>query len=42
MKTYIREMVEHETKDIIIATSEIDEGKTKRWIIAWKFIELPK
>lgn len=38
MMTYLREMLYDNEKDIIIASSEINEGNTKRWIIAWKFV----
>lgn len=40
IKTYIREMLDTDDLDVIIATGEVTEGKTKRWIIAWKFLSV--
>lgn len=37
MQTYLREMLEG--PELLIATHEILEGQTKRWILAWRFIE---
>ncbi|CDW82307.1 sam-dependent methyltransferase [Stylonychia lemnae] len=46
MKTYLKEMILDSSDhmddgidyDILIATGEIEEGQTKRWLIGWKFI----
>jgi 23S rRNA A1618 N6-methylase RlmF len=41
MKTYLREMRlggVSDDHDLLIASGEIEEGSTKRWIIAWKFL----
>jgi hypothetical protein len=36
----LREVLDTGDFDIVIATHEINEGITKRWVVAWKFIEL--
>lgn len=38
MKTYLRDML-GEDKDLILAHTEIKVGQTKRWVLAWKFID---
>ena len=38
IKTYLKEMLDTGEYDIIIASTEIYEGATKRWIIGWKFV----
>jgi hypothetical protein len=36
----LREVLDSGDLDIVIATHEITEGITKRWVVAWKFIQL--
>jgi hypothetical protein len=36
----LREVLDSGDLDIVIATHEIIEGITKRWVVAWKFVKL--
>jgi 23S rRNA A1618 N6-methylase RlmF len=36
-QTYLRTMVDRGSLGVIIATGTIELGKTKRWILGWRF-----
>lgn len=39
IQTYLREMVDRGQFDIVIAADELNLGHSKRWVLAWQFIE---
>ena len=37
IQTYLTVMVDRGDLDLVIATGEIELGKTRRWLLAWQF-----